>query len=130
MNAADDHTTRNWIPLPIAAESTTDSTSHDEPPRFWRSLEEFAASPEFEAIVRREFPQGVGELKDAVERRSFLKWSAASLGLAGISVGGCLRQPEEKIVPYVRQPEDFVPGKPRQFATAVTLGGYALGVLV
>lgn len=126
MNPLQDQTTRNWIPLPIAAEST----SHDAPPRVWRSLEEFAASPEFEATVRREFPQGVGELRDPVERRAFLKWSAASLGLAGLSLGGCLRQPEEKIVPYVRQPEDFVPGKPQRFATAVTLGGYALGVLV
>ena len=34
------------------------------------------------------------------------------------------------IVPYVRQPEDAVPGKPRYFATCTTLGGYATGLLV
>ncbi len=136
---------QGWIPLPILAEEKHSSarailpetspapapaSKSNEPSRFWRSLEEFAASPEFEATVRREFPQGIGELSDPVERRSFLKWSAASLGLAGLSLGGCLRQPEEKIVPYVRQPEDFVPGKPQQYATAMTLGGYAMGLLV
>ena len=55
---------------------------------------------------------------------------AASLGLAGVGLSGCLRQPEEKIVPYVRQPEDAVPGKPQYFATCTTLGGYATGLLV
>jgi molybdopterin-containing oxidoreductase family iron-sulfur binding subunit len=55
---------------------------------------------------------------------------AASLGLAGVGLSGCLRQPEEKIVPYVRQPEEIIPGKPLYFATCVTLGGYATGVLV
>ncbi len=52
----------------------------------------------------------------------------ASLALAGVSA--CTKQPAEAIVPYVRAPEDFVPGKPLFYATAVTLGGYATGVLV
>ena len=33
-------------------------------------------------------------------------------------------------MPYVRQPEDFVPGRPLFFATCTTLGGYATGLLV
>ncbi|MEK7817931.1 MAG: molybdopterin oxidoreductase, partial [Actinomycetota bacterium] len=53
---------------------------------------------------------------------------AASLALAGMT--GCTRQPAEKIVPYVRAPEQFVPGKPLYYATALSLGGYASGVLV
>ena len=52
----------------------------------------------------------------------------ASLALAGVSA--CTRQPAETIVPYVRAPEEIVPGRPLFFATAVTLGGYATGVLV
>ena len=52
----------------------------------------------------------------------------ASLALAGVSA--CTKQPAEAIVPYVRAPEEIVPGKPLFFATAVTLGGYATGVLV
>src|SRR5439155_2110522 len=54
----------------------------------------------------------------------------ASVGLAGIGLGGWLRQPAEEIVPYVRQPEDAVPGKAQYFATCSTLGGYATGLLV
>lgn len=52
----------------------------------------------------------------------------ASAALAGMT--GCTRQPIEKIVPYVRQPEEIVPGRPLFFATAMTLGGYASGLLV
>ena len=52
----------------------------------------------------------------------------ASLALAGVTA--CTRQPAEVIVPYVRAPEEIVPGRPLFFATAVTLGGYATGVLV
>ena len=52
----------------------------------------------------------------------------ASLALAGVS--GCAFQPPETIVPYVEQPEQIVTGKPLFFATALTMGGYATGVLV
>jgi molybdopterin-containing oxidoreductase family iron-sulfur binding subunit len=52
----------------------------------------------------------------------------ASLGLAGMT--GCVRLPLEPIVPYVRQPENVIPGRPTYYASAVTLGGYASPVLV
>ncbi len=52
----------------------------------------------------------------------------ASLALAGVTA--CTGQPAEKIVPYVRQPEDLVPGKPLYYATAMPLGGTAIGLLV
>jgi len=65
---------------------------------------------------------------DPVERRAFLKLMGASMALAGI--GGCTRQPAETIVPYVRQPEELVPGRPLFFATALAIGGVATGVLV
>ena len=51
----------------------------------------------------------------------------ASLALAGLS--GCVFQPPEKIVPYVKQPEDSVPGKALFFATASSLGGIATPLL-
>ena len=63
-----------------------------------------------------------------LSRRRFLQLSSASLALAGLTA--CTRQPLEKIVPYVKQPEELVPGVPLYFATAATLGGYATGVLV
>src|SRR5262245_5749404 len=52
----------------------------------------------------------------------------ASLALAGVTA--CTRQPEEKIVPYVQQPEEIVPGRPLFYATAMSLGGCATGLLV
>jgi Fe-S-cluster-containing dehydrogenase component len=51
----------------------------------------------------------------------------ASLALAGVTA--CTRQPKEEIAPYVRQPEQIVPGKSLFFATAMTLNGVALGLL-
>ncbi len=78
--------------------------------------------------MRREFPHAADEWNDPVERRTFLKIMGASLALAGLS--GCVIQPPEKIVPYVRQPEELVPGKGLFFATAFTLGGVAAPLLV
>ena len=46
----------------------------------------------------------------------------ASLALAGVDRAARI-QPPEKIVPYVEQPEQIVPGKPLFFATALSLGG-------
>src|SRR5205823_3485745 len=63
-----------------------------------------------------------------LSRREFLKLMGGPLALAGLSA--CTKQPLEKIVPYVRQPEEIVPGRPLFFATAMTLGGYARGILV
>jgi molybdopterin-containing oxidoreductase family iron-sulfur binding subunit len=99
---------------------------------YWRSLDEVAATPEFQDLLEREFPrQAVGwsEDENPVEgRRNFLKLMGASLALAGMTA--CTRQPTEHIMPYVRQPEDLIPGRPLFFATAVTLNGVASGVLV
>src|SRR6266699_7081418 len=97
-------------------------------PEFWRSLEELAGKPEFREMMHREFPKGASEWIDAVSRRGFLKLMGSSLALAGMTA--CTKQPFEPIVPYVRQPEDVIPGRPLFYATAFTLSGYASPVLV
>src|SRR5256714_6881834 len=97
------------------------------PREYWRSLEELADSPIFEEFVQREFPHAAEEWNDPVERRTFLKLMGASLALAGLS--GCVIQPPEKIVPYVRQPEEETPGRGLYFATAFSLGGIATPIL-
>src|SRR5437588_231127 len=97
-------------------------------PEFWRSLEELAGKPEFREMMHREFPKGASEWIDAVSRRGFLKLMGSSLALAGMTA--CTKQPFEPIVPYVRQPEDVIPGRPKFYATAFTLGGYAQPLLV
>ena len=97
-------------------------------PEFWRSLEELAGSAEFREMMRREFPKGASEWLDTVSRRGFLKLMGASLAMAGMTA--CTKQPLEPIVPYVRQPEDVIPGRPMFYATAFSLGGYASPILV
>jgi MoCo/4Fe-4S cofactor protein with predicted Tat translocation signal len=97
-------------------------------PEYWRSLEELAGSSEFQEMMHREFPKGASEWLDAVSRRGFLKLMGASLAMAGMTA--CTKQPLEPIVPYVRQPEEVIPGRPLFYATAFTLGGYASPILV
>ncbi len=95
---------------------------------YWRSLDQLADTEEFQRFLQAEFPAPLAVLDTTVSRRSFLRVMGASLALAGLNA--CTRQPSEKIVPYVKQPEEIVPGAPLYFATAFLLGGYASGVLV
>ncbi|MDQ4074988.1 MAG: TAT-variant-translocated molybdopterin oxidoreductase [Chloroflexota bacterium] len=97
---------------------------------FWRSLEELAETPEFQEFLYREFPRQASEWVDGMSRRNFLKLMGASLALAGLTACGQPTQDRERIVPYVQQPEELLPGEPRFFATAATMGGYASGILV
>jgi molybdopterin-containing oxidoreductase family iron-sulfur binding subunit len=96
-------------------------------PQFWRSLEELADTEEFRQLVEDEFPDRTPDWNDPPQRRTFLKVMAASLGLAGLAA--CTKQPSETIVPYVRQPEQLVPGRPLYYATARPMAGGAIGVL-
>jgi molybdopterin-containing oxidoreductase family iron-sulfur binding subunit len=95
---------------------------------YWRSLEAISETPEFKQFLHREFPQNASEWLDPVGRRGFLKLMGASLALAGVSA--CTRQPDEAIIPYVRQPEELVPGKPLFYATAMPFAGSGVGLLV
>ena len=97
--------------------------------RYWQSLEELAGTQAFREFLHREFPREASVWEnDEPGRRKFLKLMGASLALAGFSA--CTRQPAETIMPYVRAPEEIVPGKPLFFATAMTLRGVATGLLV
>jgi molybdopterin-containing oxidoreductase family iron-sulfur binding subunit len=99
-------------------------------PKYWRTLEELSGNQEaaFGELLEREFPRQHSEWIDPVSRRSFLKLAGASMALAGLA--GCTKQPLEQIVPYVRQPEELVPGRPIFYATAMPFAGYALPLLV
>ena len=98
---------------------------------YWRCLEELADTEDFKELLQREFPRHASVWLGSLDRREFLKVMGASLALAGLS--GCLSSspapPDEKIVPYVRQPEEMIPGKPLLFATAMPIGGFGRGVL-
>jgi len=97
-------------------------------PKYWRTLEELADQEAFGELLEREFPRQASEWVDPVSRRGFLKLAGASLALAGLA--GCTKQPIEQILPYVRQPEDLIPGKPIYYATAMPFAGYAHPLLV
>src|SRR3984885_781567 len=102
----------------------------------WRGLEDLADTAEHRAFLEHEFPNDPekdgstesGEASGGVHRRDVLKWMAASAALAGLS--GCTKMPEQKIVPYVRPPEEIIPGRPLFYATSMTMGGVATGILV
>jgi len=101
--------------------------------RYWRSQREHEAMSAPDAhdevldLVHREFPSQVGEMLDPVSRRGFMKYMGASMALAGLS--NCARQPAEEIIPYVKQPEEALPGKAQYFATAMPLSGYGMGLV-
>jgi MoCo/4Fe-4S cofactor protein with predicted Tat translocation signal len=97
-------------------------------PKYWRTLEELSSQPAFGEMLEREFPRQASEWVDPVSRRSFLKLAGASMALAGLA--GCTKQPLEQILPYVRQPEQLIPGKPIFYATAMPFHGHALPLLV
>jgi molybdopterin-containing oxidoreductase family iron-sulfur binding subunit len=113
---------------PLTIESARASLGNKRGREFWQSLEELAASAEFGELLHREFPQHASEWDEGTDRRTFLKLMGASLALAGLT--GCSYQPPETIVPYVRQPEEIVPGKPLFFATAMPFSGGASPLLV
>src|SRR6476661_2852046 len=94
---------------------------------YWRSIEEHADTPEFRELIAREYPHEIEEWDSSLSRRNFVKVMGASLALAGLS--GCVIQPSEKIVPYVKPQEGMLPGKANFYATAMTLGGVATGLL-
>ena len=100
-------------------------------PRFWRSLEELAETDEFTHYLHREFPEAASEWSDPTSRRTFLRLMGASLALAGVGVSGCdyVGVPPEKVLPYVRQPENLVLGKALRYASAISLGGFGTGVV-
>jgi molybdopterin-containing oxidoreductase family iron-sulfur binding subunit len=96
--------------------------------RLWRGLEELAETPEHRAFLEHEFPHDPAQETEGVPRRDVLKWMAASAALAGLS--GCTKMPDQKIVPYVRAPEEIIPGKPLFYATSFVQSGVATGILV
>lgn len=69
-----------------------------------------------------------GDDTDGLSRREFMRLLGASMALAGL--GGCIREPDQKILPYVSTPSNVVPGLPLHYATAMTIDGYGTGLIV
>jgi molybdopterin-containing oxidoreductase family iron-sulfur binding subunit len=102
----------NPIPHNVAAKETGR--------RYWRSLDEVADTPEFRQWLEREFPTGASEWIDPVSRRHFVKIMSASFLLAGLGLAGSgCRRPVEHLEPFGQQPDDYVYGTSRWYATSM-----------
>ncbi|RUX34011.1 4Fe-4S dicluster domain-containing protein [Mesorhizobium sp. M2A.F.Ca.ET.042.01.1.1] len=108
----------------IDIEALRKRLAHDG--EIWRSLDEIAGTAEFRRLVEAEFPAIAERLPAKPNRRTLLKLMGASLSLAGLAA--CSRA--ESIVPYVRQPEILVPGKPVHYATTLSSDGFGIGAIV
>ena len=102
-------------------------------PSMWRTLEDKNAEPaELEKLAQEEQPGGfITDLlspKALVSRRSFVQGSSITALAAGLQ--GCVRRPENEILPYSKAPEHLVPGVASHFATVTARGRDALGVVV
>lgn len=102
---------------------------------YWKSFEDLNNTPEFIESVQTEFmssPLREESVKagdnDKVARREFLKLMGASVALT--TAAGCIRRPVQKIVPYVKQPEDVVPGVSNWYTSTYFDGQEGLGLLV
>ena len=92
---------------------------------FWRDFDQVLETDAFKKRVDDEFPERDSLLK--IDRRDFMKFVGASSIMAGLA--GCRNLPTEKIVPYVKPPEEFIPGKPIHYATTFVHQGFGIGVL-
>jgi molybdopterin-containing oxidoreductase family iron-sulfur binding subunit len=102
-------------------------------PEFWQSIDQWMESAKFESMMKDEFPEDASEWLDPVSRRRFLSLAGASVALAGAVGCNPSFKPasQKKIVPYVQQPDQIIPGVPLFFATAMPQqGGVGIGLLV
>ncbi len=97
--------------------------------QYWLSLEQLANSPEFAGRVHDEFQGYDPDAISSMSRRKFMRLMAGSMALAGLTLSGCRRYPEEKIAPHARQPEGRIPGTTVQYATSYEIAGVSTGLL-
>ncbi|MEM1355542.1 MAG: TAT-variant-translocated molybdopterin oxidoreductase [Planctomycetota bacterium] len=98
--------------------------------QYWQSLDEYANSPEFQSKLGEEFAGYEPDEIQSMSRRSFLKLAGASMALAGLTMTGCRRWPEEKLAPFANRPDNYLPGVPNYFASLSERGGVAHPMLV
>ena len=91
--------------------------------RRWRTPEEYAHPAD---VPPGEFPEGAAETPEGLGRRSFLQVLGAAAGLAAAAC----KPPRERVVSYVRPAAGVVPSVPNAYATALSRGGRALGLVV
>jgi MoCo/4Fe-4S cofactor protein with predicted Tat translocation signal len=107
--------------------ASTDPTSRQAKPRYWRSLSELHQREDFQEYLNREFPVAASEFPDGVSRRKWMQLMGASFAIAGVA--GC-RYPVETIEPFVVRPEGRIPGESYTRATNIELADRVYNLLV
>ncbi len=87
--------------------------------KYWRSFAHLEDQPEVREWIEHEFPQGASLAPDGESRREWMKIMSASFLLAGLGgmATGC-RRPQEELLPFGKQPEGYIHGGWKYFATA------------
>ena len=102
---------------------------------YWRSFEDLNDTPEFNQALQTEFMSS--PLREEAEkegdndkwaRREFIKLMGASMALT--TAAGCIRRPVQKIVPYVKQPEDVTVGVSNWYTSTFFDGQEGYGLLI
>ena len=119
---SEDPTPRNSIDLAAARAAV-----EGDEKRLWQSVDELSDTKKFREFLHNEFPANADK-DSGINRRDVMKLMAASAALAGLSA--CTKLPTEKIVPYVRPPEEIIPGVPLFYATSMHQAGVAVGLLM
>jgi len=105
------------IELDVIDSETADRDSSG--PTFWRHSAGSGAD-EAEGNDLMEFEPGDSDPPSGASRRQFLQLMGAAMAMAGLA--GC-RRPEEKILPYTRNPETVMPGVADHYATGMPFRG-------
>src|SRR5271154_983791 len=116
------------LPNTLDLDAVRAKLAQEDGKRFWQSIEQLSETKEYREFLEHEFPHDPEKDLDGINRRDVLKLAAASAALAGLSA--CTKMPTQKIVPYVKPPEEIIPGRPLFYATSMTLAGVATGLLV
>lgn len=95
--------------------------------KFWKEVETLAEAEPYRRFLKNAFRRDGEEARGGISRRDLFRLLGASAAVAGLSA--CTKLPIEKIYPYVNPPEEFKPGIPLFFATAMPWAGAAQGVL-
>jgi MoCo/4Fe-4S cofactor protein with predicted Tat translocation signal len=116
------------LPNALDMDAVRAKLAREDGKRFWQSIDQLSETKEYREFLENEFPHDPEKDSEGVNRRDVLKFAAASAALAGLSA--CTKMPTQRIVPYVRPPEEIIPGRPLFYATSMTLAGVANGLLV
>ncbi|HET6613892.1 MAG TPA: TAT-variant-translocated molybdopterin oxidoreductase [Kofleriaceae bacterium] len=106
------------------------SLDRNQTQTYWRSLDDLAdAAPELKKIIDDELARDGEAAGDGpLSRRRFMQIMGASLAFASMAGAGC-RWEKEEIIPLGKRPDNYIPGKPKFYATAMELGGVATGLV-